>query len=448
MPKPATPDEAHGVAPAALSPREKIAAALYALLWWIALPLAFARLAWRSRAEPGYGEHWAERLGRHAPRPPAPRIWVHAVSVGETRAIAPLVEALARARPDAHFVLTHMTPAGRVAAHQTYARLIADGRLESVFAPYDIGFAVRAFLRAFRPGVCLLMETEIWPNLIRLSAARGVAVVLVNGRLSARSARRGQRFAALIGPAVRAVTLATVQTEDDAARMRGFGARALIVAGNLKFDLTPEPAAIALGQEWRAAVGARTVLVLASTREDGGVAEEQLLLDALPAARGGALVVIVPRHPQRFGAVAQLAIERGLGVGRRSAGLPSADIDVWIGDSMGELAAYYTLADAAFVGGSLLPLGGQNLIEPCACGCPVVTGPSQFNFAEASRLAIEAGALLRVETATDVWTALLAIAADPARRAAMAAAGRAFSARHRGATERNVAVLRALIERV
>ncbi|WP_085315166.1 3-deoxy-D-manno-octulosonic acid transferase [Derxia lacustris] len=429
-----------------LSPRERLAAAGYALLWWIALPLAFARLAWRARREPGYGQHRAERLGRHARRPDAERIWVHAVSVGETRAVAPLVEALARERPGAVFVLTHMTPAGRAAAQQVFAGLIGAGRLESVFAPYDIGFAVRGFLAAFRPRVCLLMETEIWPQLIRLSAARGVAVALVNGRLSERSARRGRRFAALLEPAVRAIALATVQTEDDAARMRSFGARRLAVCGNLKFDLAPAPAAVALGRDWRAAIGARRVLLLASTREHAGQSEEALLLDRLPAERGGALLAIVPRHPQRFAEVAELARARGLRVALRSQALPAPDDEVWIGDSMGELAAYYTLADAAFVGGSLLPLGGQNLIEASACGCPAVMGPSQFNFAEASRLAVEAGALLRVNAADEVWPALFGIAGDPARRAAMAAAAGTFAARHRGATERNLTALAALFD--
>ncbi|WP_245591289.1 3-deoxy-D-manno-octulosonic acid transferase [Derxia gummosa] len=469
-------------APSGLTPAERAMALLYALLWWIALPLAFARLAWRARREPGYAEHRGERLGRHARRPEAMRIWVHAVSVGETRAVAPLVEALAAEWPEAVFVLTHMTPAGRAAARQVFARLIDAGRLESVFAPYDIGFAVRGFLDAFRPRACLLMETEIWPNLIRLSAARGVAVALVNGRLSERSARRGRRFAALLGPAVRAVALATVQTEADASRMRGFGARRLVVCGNLKYDLAPEPTAIALGHEWRAAAGGRRVILLASTREHGGRSEEALLLDAMPADRGGALVVIVPRHPQRFAEVTQMAVARGLRTARRSESAPGGGaaagdvvasgggaamggvvalgraapgaasrlvqedaLDVWIGDSMGELAAYYAMADVAFVGGSLLPLGGQNMIEACACGCPVVTGPSHFNFAEASRLALEAGALVRREDAAGVWTELLSIAAEPARRAVMAGAASEFSARHRGATARNVEALRGLL---
>ncbi|HEU4622331.1 MAG TPA: glycosyltransferase N-terminal domain-containing protein, partial [Burkholderiaceae bacterium] len=244
----------------------------YRWLWRVALPFAFARLLWRSRNEPSYRLHWRERLGWYDDGvPPKPLVWLHAVSVGETRAISPLVHALATAHPNASFLLTHMTPGGRQAARQAYADLIADGRLISVYLPYDLPFAMRRFLRRFEPTFGLLMETEIWPTLLAECESARVPVALVNARLSMRSARRGTRFNALFSAAARRLACVVAQTEADAERLRAFEAPNVVVAGNLKFDVAIDSALLERGREWRRAAGdARPVVLLASTREAQG----------------------------------------------------------------------------------------------------------------------------------------------------------------------------------
>lgn len=381
-------------------------------------------------------------------------IWIHAVSVGETRAAEPMVNALAQAHPEASFVLTHMTPGGRNAARQVFGTLIDGGRLASVYLPYDLGPLVRRFLRRFRPSFGLLWETEVWPNVVAQCQAADVPLALVNARLSERSARRGARMGALMRDAAAGLALAVAQTQADAQRLRVFGVAQVEVAGNMKFDVAPDAALLAMGRGWREAIGTRSVVVLASTRESDGRSEEGALLGAFMQARlahpvlARALIVVVPRHPQRFDAVTEIARAFGLRTVRRSAGLPDAQCEVWIGDSMGELPAYYALADLAFIGGSLLPLGGQNLIEACACGCGVLIGPHTHNFAQASDDAIAAGAARRVDDAASLWTEVHALLAADAVRAAMAQAALDFAQAHRGATARTVEALSALRARL
>ncbi|KAF1011196.1 MAG: lipid IV(A) 3-deoxy-D-manno-octulosonic acid transferase [Burkholderia sp.] len=429
--------------------------AAYRALWWIAAPTAVLRLFWRSRKERGYREHIGERFGQLAPamrerRGPddaVPLIWVHAVSVGETRAAQPLIEALRAARPDAKLLLTHMTPSGRATGEQLFGSHVL-----RCYLPYDMPHLVRRFLRAWRPTLGLVMETEIWPTLIEECRRASVPLVLTNARMSARSFRRASRF----GPAVREVfggfSRVLAQSPSDAERLSALGVRNLAVLGNLKFDMSTPPELAARGRAWREAIGSRPVWVAASTREGEGA----LVLRTFAALKTPhALLILVPRHPQRFDKVAALAAREGQAVVRRSAlwaagssaeqdhaSLP-ADTTVLLGDSMGELGAYYASADVVFIGGSLLPMGGQNLIEACAVGVPVLIGPHVFNFMQATTDAVAAGAAVQVQDPEELATVLDALFADLPRRTAMGAAGVEFAARHRGATARTVDVLTA-----
>jgi 3-deoxy-D-manno-octulosonic-acid transferase len=406
---------------------------LYSLLLYLATPLILLRLLWRARRQREYLAHLAERFGCYAPRPAQPLIWVHAVSVGETRAAQPLIVALQARWPDHAVLLTGMTPTGRAAGAEVYG-----DKVIQAYLPYDYPGAVDRFFRHFSPAFGVLMETEIWPNLLASAACHQVPVMLANARLSARSARGYGRFAALARPAFAALRSVAAQSAEDAARLEQLGARSVAVCGNLKFDVTPAPALLALGETWRAQLGDRPVWLAASTREG----EEALIIAAWQAVdRGNALLLLVPRHPQRFDEVAALIERSGLPMVQRSAGLPVAGTAVWLGDSMGEMPAYYRLADVAFIGGSLLPLGGQNLIEAAACGCPVLIGPHTFNFTQATDDAIAAGAAQRVADAAALVSAVKALLADSASRAAMQDRARCFAGAHRGATARTVALI-------
>jgi 3-deoxy-D-manno-octulosonic-acid transferase len=417
---------------------------LYSALWWLALPVVLARLRWRGRKEPGYRLHWAERLGFYGkPLPPRLTIMVHAVSVGETRAAEPLVEALLAQWPDCRILLTHMTPTGRATGRALFAQ--HGERVVQSYLPYDTGFMTGRLLRHFAPRACILMETEVWPNLIAACARHQVPVALVNARLSERSLRRGRRFGKLMSEAARAIALVAAQTEADAARIRSLGAPNASVTGSIKFDVSAPAAALETGAWLRAQAGARPLLLCASTR-DG---EEALILDAylrMSARPAGMLLAIVPRHPQRFDDVAQMVESRGLSLRRRSQlaqGLDGAD--VLLGDSMGEMFAYFAACDCAFIGGSLLPLGGQNLIEACALGKPVLVGAHTFNFQQATEEAVAAGAALRVADAEDLLRQGAQLLDDSARRAQMGGRALEFFGHHRGATARTVELLRQII---
>ncbi len=407
---------------------------LYNLLLLLLLPLIPLRLLWRARKQPEYLLHVGERFGFHAIAAERPVIWLHAVSVGETRAAAPLIEALLAHRPDHQILLTHMTPTGRAAGEQLFG-----DRVLRAYLPYDYPFAARRFLRHFRPCMALFMETELWPNLIAACREAGVPAWLINARLSEKSATRYRRFGALSRALFGSLAGVLAQTEADAMRLRALGAENIAVTGNLKFDVAPPQTAVELGHALRARFGQRPVLLAASTREG----EEALLLDALDACSvPGLLFVIVPRHPQRFNEVATLLDKRGLKFQRRSAGETiGRDTRVVLGDSMGEMFAYYAACDLAYVGGSLLPFGGQNLIEACALGVPVLVGPHTFNFAQATADAIAAGAALRVGDAAELMRTAAELVGDAARRARMSTAARAFAAAHRGATGRTLQAL-------
>ncbi|MEM5440080.1 lipid IV(A) 3-deoxy-D-manno-octulosonic acid transferase [Paraburkholderia diazotrophica] len=427
---------------------------VYNALWCLIAPLAVLRLFIRSRKERGYREHIGERFGYGRGRVPeddTPLIWVHAVSVGETRAAQPLIDALIKARPDARILLTHMTPSGRATGVQIFGDCVL-----RCYLPYDMPHAVRRFLKAWRPSVGLVMETEVWPTLIDECRRADVPLVLTNARMSERSYRRAAKF----GNATRGVfggfARVLAQSPSDATRLSALGARNVAVLGNLKFDMNTPPELAARGHAWRAAIGARPVWVAASTREG----EEELVLQALDALGvDDALLVLVPRHPQRFNEVAALLEKKGLRCMRRSEWAPAGavaagqgaaknlprDVKVLLGDSMGELGAYYAASDVAFIGGSLLPLGGQNLIEACGVGVPVLIGPHVFNFTQATADAVAAGACVQVDDPAGLARVLRELFDDKPRRVSMGAAASAFAARHRGATARTVKVLTTLL---
>lgn len=441
---------------------------LYSLLMWCGQPLLRRKLARRGKQEPGYLEGVEERFGRYA-QPAETRselIWVHAVSLGETRTAAMLLRTLRAGRPGLRILLTHGTATGRAEG----VALLQPGDVQ-VWQPWDSPGAVARFFEHFKPRLGLLMETEIWPNLVAGAQARAMPLVLVNGRLSEKSLQQALRMSPLSFPAYAALSAVFAQTDDDARRFRQAGAVVNGVFGNLKFDASPDDAQQEKGKDWRRAL-AQPVMMFASSREGE---EEQFLqqisamaqsehalpataVDGLPQEPGSRFkVLLVPRHPQRFNEVEALVQQHGLRVSRRSgwsdaAGGPAANADasqadVWLGDSLGEMALYYAMSDVALLGGSFAPLGGQNLIEAAACGCPVVVGPHTFNFTEAAELAVEAGAARRVVDMEQGVRAARKWMDRPEARAAAVAAGLAFADSNRGATERTVSALDSFLAR-
>lgn len=412
---------------------------LYSLVLIGAQPFLRRKLRRRGAAEPGYLHAIDERFGRYRTPAEPGALWIHAVSLGETRAAAILLERLREREPALRALLTHGTATGWAEGE----RLLRPGDRQA-WLPWDTPGAVRRFLDHFRPSAGVLMETEVWPNLVAECRARHVPLALANARLSPRSLAQARRLPRLSRPAYASLVAAWAQTEADAQRLREAGARVEGVFGNLKFDAAPDPAQLAQGRAWRAALGG-PVVMFASSREG----EEAQFLDAVRALGDAAARVcwlIVPRHPQRFDEVAALVAARGFSVARRSEwARPPGDAQVWIGDSLGEMALYYGLADCALLGGSFEPLGGQNLIEAAACGCPVVMGPHTFNFAEAAQLAQEAGAALRVADMNEAVRTATELVSDAPRREAASAAGLSFAAAHRGAAERTAEAVLALI---
>ena len=426
--------------------RAALARVAYSLLLRLATPAYLARLWWRGRVEPPYRLWWGERLGFSAEPASHGRLWLHAVSLGETRAAAPLIAALRARRPGLRLLLTHGTATGRDAG-----RTLLQAGDAQAWVPYDTPGAVRRFLRHHRPSLGVLMETEVWPNLLHEARAAGVPLVLANARLSDRSAAKGRLLAPLMHPALACFNTVLAQTEADAARLRASGAQRVQVLGNLKFDMAPKPELLAMGRAWRNALG-RPVVLAAVTREG----EEAALLQAwaaLPASGTPArpLLLLVPRHPQRFDDVAGLVAQAGLTLARRSTWgdtpAPGASaVDVWLGDSLGEMPLYYASADVALLGGSFAPLGGQNLIEAAACGCPLLMGPHTFNFAQAAELALAAGAARRVADLSEAVAQAVRLPGS-AEQAAMSAQALAFAAQHRGAAERMASAILTLMHR-
>jgi len=436
---------------------QRLARIGYASALRLAVPAYVLKLWWRGRAEPLYRFAMGERFGFYGATARAAAesgaaaagwLWVHAVSLGETRAAAALIDALRADRPGLRLLLTHGTATGREAG----AALLRAGDAQA-WLPVDTPGAVSRFFEHFHPAIGVLMETEVWPQLLLEAERRAIPMVLANARLSERSARRGQRLSALMRPAAESVALVLAQTQADATRLQAAGARRIEVCGNLKFDVTPDAALLARGTVWRQAAG-RAVVLAASTREG----EEAALLAAWnQQSAPRPLLLLVPRHPQRFDEVAALIAAAGLSVSRRStwadAPPPEAAADVWLGDSIGEMASYFGCAQVALLGGSFEPLGGQNLIEAAACGCPVLMGPHTFNFAEAAELALKEGAAQRVvdiNAAVRLAVTMVAPSAagsttDSAQTARSAERALAFAQRHRGAARRMAELIGSLL---
>jgi 3-deoxy-D-manno-octulosonic-acid transferase len=436
--------------------------ACYQLGWHVLLPLVLLRLWWRGRKDHGYRQAIAERFGfgLHL-RPGA--IWIHAVSVGETRAAQPLIEAYLQEGKS--ILLTCMTPNGRRTGAAIFADAIAQGRLQQVYLPYDLCWSVERFLKAAKPTLGLFMETEAWPTIVFRAAEIKLPVYLINARLSERSARRVARFGNAGRSLFQAFAGILAQTELDAGRYRALGVRHCEAVGNLKFDVVLDPILVEHGLAWHAHLekNNRRMVCAASTREG----EEAIILEAWQAvlqmhadqsnliSTPQPLLCIVPRHPERFTEVAELIQASGLTVLRRSEiNLGTADLHklvdptaaVVLGDSMGEMPLYYSASDLVVMGGSLMPLGGQNLIEACAAGCPVLLGAHTFNFQQASEDAIDCGAAIRVDGSGSLSTALASamncILQDKQQRQAMGEAALRYAANYRGATTRIMAALK------
>ncbi|WP_341522401.1 lipid IV(A) 3-deoxy-D-manno-octulosonic acid transferase [Pseudomonas sp. G.S.17] len=410
---------------------------LYTLLFHLGLPLVALRLWLRARKAPAYRQRIGERFAFGlAPMQPG-GIWVHAVSVGESIAAAPMIRALLARYPQLPITVTCMTPTG---SERIKAMFAGEARIQHCYLPYDLPWAAGRFLDHVWPVLGIIMETELWPNHINQCAKRGIPVVLANARLSERSARGYGKFAALTRPMLAQMSWIAVQTEAESQRFRDLGARpeCVAVTGSIKFDLSIDPQllkdAAELRGQWQATQ--RPVWIAASTHagEDESVlsAHRQLL-----ASHPDALLILVPRHPERFASVHDLCVQQGFATVRRSSQQPvSAQTSVLLGDTMGELLFLYALADIAFVGGSLVPNGGHNLLEPAALAKPVLSGPHLFNFLEIAALLRKAGALAEVTDAASLSASVQRLFDQPQQARTMADAGLQVMNANQGALQR------------
>ncbi|WXL25233.1 lipid IV(A) 3-deoxy-D-manno-octulosonic acid transferase [Ectopseudomonas mendocina] len=422
---------------------------LYTLLFHLGLPLVALRLAWRAWKAPAYAKRIGERFAFGMPPLKSGGIWLHAVSVGESIAAAPLVRELLKRYPDLPITMTCMTPTGSERIQAMFGGPEYAGRVQHCYLPYDLPWAAARFFNKIKPRVAVIMETELWPNHIHQCAKRGIPVALANGRLSERSARGYARFGKLTAPMLAEMSLLAVQTEAEAERFRNLGARreCVEVTGSIKFDLTIDPQlpirAAELREQWQAT--ARPVWIAASTHvgEDEQIlATHQQLLQQWPDA----LLILVPRHPERFGTVYELCQNHGFTTRRRSTGEDVQPTDqVLLGDTMGELLFMYALSDVAFVGGSLIPHGGHNLLEPAALGKPLLSGPHTFNFLEIAAMLRDAGALREPVDSAALAGALQELWRNPEQAQAMAAAGTAVMQANQGALAKLLAGLDRLI---
>jgi len=407
---------------------------LYSFVFILAVPLILLRLLWRGSRASAYFKRWDERFGiKPAPSADKPVVWVHAVSVGEVEAARPLIESLAAQYPDHQLLVTTMTPTGSARVTSLYA----DNVLHC-YLPYDLPIAVSRFLKSARPVLGIIMETELWPNLIHHANTLDIPLVLANARLSARSAAGYQKIGKLTRSMLQQFTLIAAQSQDDRQRFIALGADkdSVHAVGNLKFEIALPASLSEEAEALRSIWGNRPVFIAASTHEG----EDEIILNASRKIRAefpDLLLILVPRHPERFDKVAALSQRSGFKILRRSDnGMCSRDIQVLVVDTMGELPLFYGTADIAFVGGSLVPRGGHNLLEPAALGRAVIIGPHYFNFSEISRQFLEAGAAIQIdgsETLADTVTDLLK---NPQKRADMGQAGQNLIKQSQGASKR------------
>ena len=415
---------------------------LYSALYYCLLPLLVLRMLWRSRRTVAYRQRLPERFALFSPRPELdlPAIWVHAVSVGETLAAAPLIESLLGQYPNHRLVVTTTTPTG-----SERVRALFGDRVFHVYLPWDLPGCMRRFLQRTRPALLLIMETELWPNMLHYSRAAGCRTMLVNARMSERSARGYSRVSGFTKSILQELDVVACQTPNDGERLLTLGLRqsALVHTGSIKFDLVlaAELRRRAVSMRQAIAPQGRPVLVAASTH----AGEEALILAAFRGIRealGECLLVLVPRHPERFDDVVELCGQEGWQVLRRSAGtIPGADDDILLGDTMGELVLLLGCATVAIIGGSLVPRGGHNPLEAVVWGVPVVVGPHMSNFEDISRRLVAAGAMIQLDSPAGLRPCLAELLADPARAQAMGAAGQQVLVENRGASARVMALV-------
>lgn len=411
----------------------------YSVLLYLFLPLVLLRLFWRGLKAPAYWQRIAERFGFIAALSQQPRLWIHAVSVGETLAAVPLIRALQQQYPQHKILVTCMTPTGSAQIHSLLANSV-----EHVYLPYDYPGAVQRFLHSTRPTLGIIMETEWWPNLFHACHAQKIPLILANTRLSARSARAYQRYAAhLTRQTLACVSLIAAQTETHAQRLQQLGAEAqkIQVTGSIKFDIQLPASVAEQAEALRATWGARRVWIAASTHEGE---EEQILAAFMSVKQAFAdtLLILVPRHPERFARVARLCEQAGLPLVKRSSGhFCQADTHVFLGDSIGELPLFYAASDIAFVGGSLVATGGHNMLEPAALGKPVIIGPHVFNFEEITQRLLENEAALQVANAQDLSEVLIEWFEDANLRHQIGENGQRFVANNRGALQKLLTII-------
>ena len=417
---------------------------LYSALLYVVAPLAFVATALRGLRDPSYRDRLAERLGFTQLQFTARPIWIHAVSVGEVQAAAALVRALASRYPQHPILVTTATPTGG----QRVRALFGDS-VRHAYLPYDLPGAVRRFLSRTNPVIAIVMEREIWPNLYRACFARRIPILLASARISDRSAQRHLQFAGLFRGALACDVTIAAQTAPDAERFRALGiaSTSLQVTGNLKFDLEIPEDVRRVGSHIRAEFAHRPVWIAGSTHEG----EEDIVLDAherVRAARSDALLVLVPRHPNRFDAVKSWLRSRNVRfVSRSTRGAVTADTSVLLVDTLGELLSFYAAANVAFVGGSLVPIGGHNLLEPAALHRPIIVGPHNFNAPDIAQNFLESGAAVRVESATELGSAVLDLLTNAARRDQMIARAHEILQNNRGALARLLALIERLLRR-
>jgi len=412
-----------------------IARLFYSVIFYLLVPVIVLRLLVRAIKASAYARRWTERFGFVPLFQDKPAIWLHAVSVGETLAAVPLVKALQAKYPDYRLIVTCMTPTGSERISAAFGDSV-----DHCYAPYDMPDAVVRFLNRVQPKILIIMETELWPNTIAACHKRNIPVLLANGRLSEKSATAYRRIAPLVRPMLAGLTAVAAQHKDDAARFAdlGLAESALTVTGNIKFDLSLDQVtrdkAQALLTEWRGE-SERPILLAASTHRG----EDKIILEAFKKIKdqiNNSLLVLVPRHPERFNQVAELCGDAGFSVARRSSGDSLEGVDILLGDTMGELMTFFGACDIAFVGGSLVPTGGHNIIEPAAWGVPVLSGPYLFNFSEASQLLLNGGAMQICQSADEVAGQVIELLQNQAQRAEMGDAAQRIAGANRGALDR------------
>src|SRR5690554_5646681 len=417
---------------------ERLLRGLYSAALYVLVPVTVYHLIWRGFRQVEYFQRWGERYASYSDEPHRATLWIHAVSVGEVNAAAPLVDALLEQRPGMRLLVTTITPTGSARVSRLWGN-----RVEHVYLPYDLSGAVHRFLDHFQPQLGLIVETELWPNLLFCCRDYGVPVYVVNARLSARSLRGYRVLRPLVARALRTARVIAAQSAEDGRRFRRLGAREeqVKVTGNLKYDIVTDPGLGEFARRFRERSGERQTWIAASTHVDEEAAV--LAIHARLRERWPDLLLLwAPRHPERFRAVTQQAVDAGLRTATRTLTRePDVDDAVFVIDTLGELTSFYACADVAFVGGSLQEIGGHNLLEPASIGTAMVTGPHLHNFADIARRLREVDALAVGRDAEAVGAQLEALLGDPERRGRMVAAASRLVEEGRGAVERTLAVI-------